>query len=93
MLFVVTETVKSHLKIWLGGNSFCYGHYQIPRILLHYHVNRNVYAQTQKAEATDHSSAAQRMRKATEMHDNTQLTKCINLKYHAIKYHLQHNCR
>lgn len=63
-----------------------------------------MHLEIQKVEAADYSSpAVQKTNKQTnnkkkkknqqqKMHDNTPFTKCINVEYHAIKYHQQRNC-
>lgn len=65
--------------------------------IVHYYTNTKNSLCTYKAhkiEAIDYISLAvqSKKRKINKMHDNTQLTNVINLEYHAIKYHLQHNC-
>lgn len=94
----LTHTVKSRFQTDLDPavslkGIFCPQH---PRILhLSYeHKNSLCTYKAQKIEAIDYSSPAvqSRKREINKMHDNTRLTKVINLEYHAIKYHLQHNC-
>lgn len=56
-----------------------------------------MHLEIQKVEAAD-SPAVQKTNKTNKqktqqkMHDNTPFTKCINVEYHAIKYHQQRNC-